>query len=520
MSKSVNIIGGGVGGLCCAALLAKRGLKVRLFEKLPKVGGAVDSFTRKGYGFEATTHQITSSQNLRRLVRELELGEAAELIVEGGFYDVFYINEGATEKVVRLPAGRANLERRLCELYPAERDGIKCFFKGLAAVNRDMDRLIRLGEAKFPPLYLYDMLTALMLKRGKDGGLAKRIGMFSYRHMVGAAKSSFAQFLDRYTLSEELRSLLSQYCLYLSATADEASAVMMAIIFLSYLNNSPALFKGGSHSFIEGLVRVIEENGGEIRCRSAIEHIEVEDEEVKAIFDGEGNRFRADYTVSNISVYKTFMELIGEERVDDPDYIEFIKGLRLASSTFTVYVGMPGTLSDYGFHSKTAFFNYSKDYAKARSKSSPAADSLMLFSDYSHLNKEGGKSSFAILELDDYRNWKDIPYHSEQYEVLKRERTALILDKFEAATGIPVRERAEVIFAASPLTGKYYMSNCEGEMLGLKVDVEQGLNGRPAVDTPVNNLFLTGHYSRPCGGVNGVITGAFETAKMVCKAFK
>lgn len=518
--KRVNIIGGGIGGLTCAALLAKRGHKVHLFEKLPKVGGAVDSFTRRGYGFEATTHQMTSTQNFRKLEKELNLGSTSELIVESVLHDIFYINGSSTEKVVKLPAGRANLERSLLESYPSAKGEIKRFFKGVAAVDRDMKRLIRLGESKFPPLYLYDMLTALMLKKGKKGGLANRIGMYSYRHMIGAAKSSFTQFLDSCGLSGELRSLLSQYCLYLSSTSDEASAMMMAIIFLYYLDNRPSLFKGGSHNFIQGLVKVIEENGGEISCRTDIERIEVEDEEVKAIYDSEGNRYRADYTVSNISVYKTFMEMIGEERVDDPDYIEFIKGLRLSSSTFSVYVGMPGRLSDYGFDSKTAFFNYSKSYDEARRHKSPAQESLMLFSDYSHLNREGGKSSFAILELDDYGLWKDIPYHSEHYEALKRERTELILDKFEAATGIPVRERAEVIFAASPLTSKHYMSNREGDMIGLKVDVEQGMNGRPSVDTPINNLFLTGQYCRPCGGVNGVISSAFATAEIICKALK
>lgn len=514
--KSVNIIGGGVGGLTCAALLAKRGFKVSLFEKLPKVGGAVDSFTRKGYGFEASTHQITSSDNLRALEKELNLGEASELIIESGLYDIFYINGGSTERVFKLSAGRARLEKKLIESYPAERKEIKRFFKGVTAIDKDLNRLIRLGKSKFPPLYLYDLVTALMLKRGKEGGLAKRIGLFSYRHMIGGAKSSFTQFLDRYGLSAELRSLLSQYCLYLSSTSDEASAMMMSIIFLHYLENSPALFREGSHSFVNGLVKVIKENGGEIKCGTAIKDIDVENEEVKAIYDEEGNAYRADYTVSNISVYKTFMDMIGEERVDDPDYVDYIKGLRLSSSTFSVYVGMPGTLKDYGFDSKTAFFNYSKDYEKARSQSSPTADSLMLFSDYSHLNKETGKSSFAILELDDYRLWKDIPYRGEQYEALKRERIELILAKFEAATGIPVRERADVIFSASPLTSRHYMSNREGEMIGLKVDVEQGMNGRPTVDTPIGNLFLTGQYCRPCGGVNGVISSAISTAEAIC----
>ncbi len=44
-SQSVLVIGGGLAGLACAVALAESGLKVRLFEKRPHLGGRATSYT-------------------------------------------------------------------------------------------------------------------------------------------------------------------------------------------------------------------------------------------------------------------------------------------------------------------------------------------------------------------------------------------------------------------------------------------------------------------------------------------
>ena len=50
------VIGSGVGGLCVAARLVADGMKVRVIEKLPFVGGRFSS--RNFKGFEVTTGAI------------------------------------------------------------------------------------------------------------------------------------------------------------------------------------------------------------------------------------------------------------------------------------------------------------------------------------------------------------------------------------------------------------------------------------------------------------------------------
>ena len=52
----VIIIGSGISGLCCAALLSMEGKKVLVLEKHFKVGGYTHTFKRKKYEWDVGIH--------------------------------------------------------------------------------------------------------------------------------------------------------------------------------------------------------------------------------------------------------------------------------------------------------------------------------------------------------------------------------------------------------------------------------------------------------------------------------
>ncbi len=52
-NQEIIVIGSGIGGLCCAGLLAKAWEKVLILEAHTKPGGAAHAFNQNGYKFES-----------------------------------------------------------------------------------------------------------------------------------------------------------------------------------------------------------------------------------------------------------------------------------------------------------------------------------------------------------------------------------------------------------------------------------------------------------------------------------
>jgi len=75
----IVVVGGGLSGLACAFDLARSGADVVVFERVPRLGGAVGTLHSSGFTFELGPNTVlASSAAFRRLA--LDLGLDARLI--------------------------------------------------------------------------------------------------------------------------------------------------------------------------------------------------------------------------------------------------------------------------------------------------------------------------------------------------------------------------------------------------------------------------------------------------------
>ena len=103
------------------------------------------------------------------------------------------------------------------------------------------------------------------------------------------------------------------------------------------------------------------------------------------------------------------------------------------------------------------------------------------------------------------------------WDAHKRDVEAFVLEHFERA--IPgVSEQIVVKLSASARTSERFTLNTAGAMLGWEMSPEQLGDGRPAVRTPVDDLYLAGHWTRPGGGITPVIVSALRAAEAVLGA--
>src|ERR1051326_7317354 len=227
------IIGAGVGGLICANLLARAGLKVLLVEQHYMVGGYCSTFKRKGFLFDAATHFYPLLGNPATLTGKVlvELGLSTPWIKMDPV-DQFHFPDGTKFSV---PADFDSYMARLKREFPQEDRAIDDFF---ALVRR---------------VYLLGLLKYF---RGKHTEQLNPYRAYSIQEV-----------LDQYFQSPKLKLVLTADTGHWGSPPCRTSFVFDSMLRLAYFlgNYYP---KGGTQSFAGELAASFEHAGGHILMSS------------------------------------------------------------------------------------------------------------------------------------------------------------------------------------------------------------------------------------------------------------
>src|SRR5215471_14723625 len=123
------VIGAGIGGLVCANLLGRGGMKVLLLEKHYMLGGFCSTFRRKGFVFDAATHFYPLLGNPATLTGKLlrEMGIPTEW-VKMDPVDQFHFPDS---KPFAVPANLSDYLARLKQWFPRESEAVDSYFTEL-----------------------------------------------------------------------------------------------------------------------------------------------------------------------------------------------------------------------------------------------------------------------------------------------------------------------------------------------------------------------------------------------------
>src|SRR4051812_18996147 len=123
------VVGAGIGGLFCANMLQRGGMKVLLLERHYMLGGFCSTFRRKGFVFDAATHFYPLLGNPSTLTGKIvkELGIETEWIKMDPV-DQFHL---PGQKPFTVPAEFGPYVSRLKESFPAEAQNIDNYFAEL-----------------------------------------------------------------------------------------------------------------------------------------------------------------------------------------------------------------------------------------------------------------------------------------------------------------------------------------------------------------------------------------------------
>jgi all-trans-retinol 13,14-reductase len=517
---TVNVIGAGLGGLTLAAHLARQGVGVEVFEALNQLGGFVHSFSRKGYTFEATTHQIAGHdapgyfrKNLAILgIDDVPL-QPMSTFIESCMLDA----EGRISTRYAIPAGAAEFRRFLEEHAPDHRAEIASYLETLERISSDLFRLRALQRERPTLRQFPDVVGALALKHCRPRSPLWRIGAALYPAMVANTRRTQADL--NAVLPEPLRSLLAQHYLYVGAPPSETSAVLGAAMLYLYVHGRPFTVRGGTRALIDRLEQAIVENGGTIHRRQPIAKILVEQGRATGVVTAEGRRYPADFTVSNISSKRTMLDLVGREHLT-AGAVRAVEKLKLSRSAFQVFIGARLRLEEHGWGASTMALSQSLDHEASflEGAAGPTSTTPMLVTNYSVHDDSfapAGCSSFVAVEFDDYGRWRDLG--PEAYRAQKQRTQDLMIDKLERAFGLSLRDSIDVVFSGTPLTFQRYSSGTEAEVYGPTPSIDQSLGNRTPMQTAIERLYLVGAYTQPSHGVATVMDSGIVLGNIIAK---
>ncbi len=279
------VIGSGFGGLAAAIRLGARGYKVTVLEKLDAPGGRAYVFRQDGFTFDAGPTIITAPFLLEELwsLCGRKLADDVDLRPLSPFYTLRF-HDGET---ITCCADPEAMRREVARISPGDVAGYERFMaqaQQIYAVGFE-----QLGDVPFDSWTDMAKLLPQLFK------------LQSYRSIYGLAA--------KHVQNPYLRLFLSFHPLFVGGNPFNVTSIYGLISFLER-RFGVHFAMGGTGSLVEGLVKLIGTQGGDIRYGAEVSEITLEGRRATGVRLASGEILPADVVISNADVAWTYRYLL------------------------------------------------------------------------------------------------------------------------------------------------------------------------------------------------------------------
>ena len=486
------MIGGGIGGLTAAALLAHRGYDVMAFDQAFVPGGCASTFKRRGFTFDVGATQVAG----------LEPG--------GIHHEIF------AELDIPLPA--ATPCDPACAVYLPGADEPISVWRDPQAWQAERQRQFP-GSEPFWQL-LQTLFQASWRFQGREPVLPPR-SLWDLGQLVSAIRpdtlvtapftfSTVGQVLKLFRLhgDRRLKTFLDmQLKLYSQVGADE-TALLYAATALGVSQAPQGLFhlEGSMQVLSDRLVAALERDGGKLLMRHTVEHLHTEQGQVTGVTvrnqkTGHTWTEPADLVIGNVTV-QNLVRLLGNQAPQG--YRQRVDKLADSSGAFVVYLGVDQAAipADCPPHLQ---FLYDYD--------GPIGENNSLFVSVSRPGDgraPEGQATIVASSFTDLAQWQQ----ADDYESLKQHYTDTAIARLGQFFDLRPEHLVHVE-AGTPRTFERFTGRDRGAVGGLGMRVSTFGPFGFANRTPIPNLWLVGDCTHPGEGTAGVSYSAQTAVRQI-----
>lgn len=487
MSKTIIIIGAGLGGLATGIYAQINGYKATIFEKNSIPGGLAASWKRKQYLIDGGIHFLSGYKpglNMYNVFKEVGIDR-----VECVDLDVYarYVDE-ESERSINVLADLEQFQEDLKSLFPNDKKKIRHFIKGVRRLSKtDFSEF----GFKNPP--------ELMTRRDwiKEFWENRK----SLKYFIGKSMTPVMNYV------KDIRDpMFQEFLQYLFLP--EVPIVFLWMILSLLSQKQMGVLKKGSLDFAKKLEERFLELGGNIQYNSKVSDILVKDDRVVGIVLVDGSVHNSNFYVSAIDGYTVIFEMLKGKYLN-----EKIEGRYKEWDVVTPFVSV-----SYGINmefKEEIWMTVFKTTTPIMVGDEEKNNVMIRFFNYSDRFAPEGKTVVQVDLETSWEYWFELHKEISKYRETKKKLASDVLIWLEERYP-GISKNVEVTDVATPYTYWRYTLNQKGSYMGflpsaktLVTNVEKQLPG-------LDNFFMAGQWSMSVGGVQPVIYSGRHVIQILC----
>ncbi len=485
------IIGGGLGGLFCGAILSKEGMKVLVLERHHTVGGCLQSFHRNGRILDTGMHYVGSmreGQIMHLYLKYLNVFDSLRLrtLDESGFERIHLPNG----KAYRHAMGYERFVDTLAADFPDEYDGLKQYCR----ILQDISRLI----------------SPQMLEQGKIADFDKCMQYMSL---------SACETINACVKDPVLRSILAGTNGLYAGNRKTTSLYEHGIINSSNIEGCCS-FVDGSQQLADLLAERIRNNQGEIRKSVEVTQIHINGRYADYVELKDGERIYAKHVISSLHPAAT-MAMLGDNSVIRKSFHTRINALSNTYGFFTTYLLIrPGTVPY--INSNCWYYNTDDVWSIDKGQYKGCDLPFLVVISQPNSTSDFTEVITVLTPMPKQRieQWwdTDTGKRGEDYEAFKQRYSEIIID-YVCQFHPELRSNIENVYAATPLTYRDYTGTPDGSAYGVLKDYHNPLAAYLPVKMKIPNLYLTGQSINVHGCLGTSISAVATCGELIGTAY-
>lgn len=495
------VIGAGVSGLTSAALLAKAGHKVTVYEQSGEIGGVTALARKNGFCWEQgplLLGDLMPGERAYEILKSLGITLETERDDRGIVlpdYDMWH------PEVYEGPCWR---RERLKKLFPDEARGIDAYYNFYDHMVQLSDLGAQKHKSKNPLIPLKMALIYAKVKKYENW--------------------SAQQLMEHFFRSEKVRALFIGILADVCVAPSEFTALGVPFFNIETafdkripleengrkVRNGYCYIKGGVNRIAEALADVVTKNGGTILTSRTVEKVLIEGNRARGVRLKGGTTETADIVIGSGGGREMFYDLVGREHLDEK-YLHILETYRPMESVFMVHLGVDIDPLQY---QKSALCYYYRTYdiegaiKKLRAGVYHEGDEGFLIYVPSHHSPQMAPEGCHCVTI--YTVAPDTLAQGSWEDRAEGYADKIIRLAEEYIPGLSSHIREKLIM--TPVESRRLMYLKKSAFGGI-VPI-MGVQNPPHV-TPVKGLYFVGQQSENAGGVSTVLIGAYSTYQTI-----